>query len=399
MKNTAQKKILVLLALIFTLVAIGCHLYLNKHHIDLKLGISAADSVCNVNEKLNCDTAASSPYAEFFGIPMALLGAFTNGLLLVLVLLGRYNLTSNVERTERFAFYLSSFIVGVSIVMACISIFILHSGCPFCMATYVLSILTWMMLFMAYRPSLSFLPEDLHDLFGTEKWLLVCLIAIPVLGLIVNNMTLDSYGYQEIKRVSETSLGTWKASPSQTFDMSTGMQFQTGQGEPKAVVVEFADFLCSHCKAAYPAMHNFMKSHPDAKLIFKNFPLDGVCNPAVTHKGDGKRCELAYATLCVDKLNKKGWEAHHYIFDNQEAIFSAPMDQVVEDICKTTGADCTQVKTCMNTEEIHEAVRKMASEGEKAQINGTPAIFLNGKNLPGGQLPPILESAYREISK
>lgn len=399
MKNTAQKKTLILLAMVFTLFAIGVHLYLNKHHIDLKLGVATTNSVCNVNEKLNCDTAASSPYSELFGIPMALLGAFTNGLLLVFLLLGRYNMTSDSDRTERYTFYLSTFIFVVSILMAGISAFVIHSGCPFCIATYALSILTWIVLFAAYRPDLGRLPDDMRDLFTSEKWILGFFIAIPVLALIVNNMTLDSYGYQEIKRVSQSSFSTWQAAPQQNFDLENGLRFQNGQDEAKIVIVEFADFLCSHCRTAYPALHNFTKTHPDVKLVFKNFPLDGVCNPAVTHKGDGKRCELSYAALCIEKLNKKGWDAHHYIFDNQESIFSRPTDQVIEDVCKTTGSDCAQVKACMNTEEIHEAVKKMAMEGEKAQISGTPAIFLNGKVLPGGQLPPVLESTYRAIQK
>ncbi len=399
MKNSAQKKILIYFALAFTVLAIGIHLYLYKHHIDLKLGLSSANSICNISDTLNCDTAASSPFAELFGIPMALLGAFTNGLLLILLLLGRFNLTVNLERTERYSFYLASFIFAVSVFMAAISLLVLKSACPFCLATYALSILTWLSLYLAYRPKLSLLPGDLKDAFSTEKWILGSLIAIPVLGLIVNNMTLDSYGYQEIKRVSETSLSTWQSSPQQNFDLQSGLQFQSHQQEPKIVIVEFADFLCSHCKAAYPALHSFTKLHPDVKLIFKNFPLDGVCNSAVTNKGNGKSCELSYAALCAEKLGQKGWITHHYIFDNQEIIFSKQMPEILVDICKLTNTDCEQMKNCMNSEEIHDAVRKMAAEGEKAQINGTPAIFLNGRNLPGGQLLPILENTYRSITK
>ncbi|HEY8269755.1 MAG TPA: DsbA family protein, partial [Pseudobdellovibrionaceae bacterium] len=386
MKNTAQKKILTLLALAFTLLTVGAHLYLNKHHIDLKLGVSSVNSICNVSQTLNCDTAAASPFAEFFGIPMALLGALTNGLLLFFLLLNRYNLTENTERMERYSFYLSSFILAVSIFMASISLFVLKSACPFCLATYALSLLTWLTLLTAYRPSLRLLMDDVSDTFTTEKWILGCLIAVPVLGMVVNNMTLDSYGYEEIRRVSESSLSTWQSSPHQNFNLESGLGFQNSQKEPKAVIVEFADFLCSHCKAAYPVLHNFAKSHSDVKLIFKSFPLDGVCNSAVTHKGDGKRCELSYATLCAEKIHQKGWIAHHYIFDNQETIFSKPMEEVLNDISKETGIDRAQMKACMDTKEIHETVKKMASEGEKVQINGTPAIFLNGKNLPGGQL-------------
>ncbi|WP_413291426.1 DsbA family protein [Bdellovibrio sp. HCB337] len=399
MKNTAQKKTLVLLAIIFTVAAIGIHLYLNKHHIDLKLGTSTASSVCNVSEKLNCDTAASSPYAELFGIPMALLGAFFNGLILVFLILTRYNMTENSERTERYTFYFSSFVLLVSLVMGGISLLVLKSACPFCMATYGLSIVTWILLWMAFRPNLSYIGGDIQDMFTSEKWILGTLISVPILALLVNGMTLDSYGYQELKRTADSSFSAWQASPEQNFDLQNGLQYQSGQGEAKVTIVEFADFLCSHCKAAYPALHAFAKSHPDVKLIFKNFPLDGACNSAVTHRGDGKRCDLSYAVYCSEKVNQKGWAAHNYIFDNQEEFFSKPMDQILEGICKTTGADCAQVKTCMNSEETHEAVKKMAAEGEKAQIAGTPSVFLNGRNLPGGQFLPVLESVYRNIKK
>jgi protein-disulfide isomerase/uncharacterized membrane protein len=399
MKNTAQKKILILLAIVFTLVAIGFHLYLNKHHIDLKLGVGSTSSVCNVSEKLNCDTAASSPYAELFGVPMALLGALTNGLLLVFLLLTRYNLTENSDRAERFTFYISSFILATSVVMGGISLLILKSACPFCMGTYLMSLLTWIVLFIAFRPKMSEFGSDISDIFTTEKWVLWTALSVPILAFLVNGMTLDSYGYQEIKKTTESSLSTWMAAPAQTFDHQLGLQFQNGEGEAKVVLVEFADYLCGHCKAAYPALHSFAKSHPDVKLVFKNFPLDGVCNSAITHKGDGKRCELSYAAYCSEKLNKKGWEAHNYIFDHQEEIYTKSADLVVEEICKLTGADCAQMKTCMNSEETHVAIKNMAAEGDKAQISGTPAIFFNGKNLPAGQFLPVLENTYRSLSK
>jgi protein-disulfide isomerase len=49
----------------------------------------------------------------------------------------------------------------------------------------------------------------------------------------------------------------------------------------------------------------------------------------------------------------------------------------------------------MSTDEIHEMVKKSAAEGAKAQISGTPSVFLNYKLLPGGQLLPVLENVYK----
>ena len=252
MEKSSSKKSFYWIALIATIVFIGVQLYLNKHHIDLKLGLGSAQSICNVSEKLNCDTAASSSYAELFGIPMALLGAFMGGLLLIFILLGRFNMTSDTDRTERFAFYVSTFMVLVSIVMGLISLLILKSACPFCIASYVLSVIIWIALFAAYRPQTSLFVNDVKDVLTSEKWILASLISVPLLAFLVNNMTLDSYGYQEIKRVTQDSLNNWKRAPEQNFDLANGLKFQNGTGEPKVVIVEFADFLCPHCRAAAP---------------------------------------------------------------------------------------------------------------------------------------------------
>jgi protein-disulfide isomerase/uncharacterized membrane protein len=398
MEKTAPKKSFYLVALLSTLLSIGIFLYLNKHHIDLKLGLGGGASVCNVNEKLNCDTAAASSFAELFGVPIALLGAFTSGLLLIFMLLIRFGMTADRARTERYTFYISSFTVLVSIVMGGISLFILHSACPFCMATYALSLITWVSLWLAYRPDLKHFGSDIGQVFSGEKWVLGTLISVPVLAFLVNNMILDSYGYQEIKRISQDAVNSWNNSPAQSFDLANGLSYQSGSGEAKVTVVEFADFLCPHCKAAAPNLHNFAKNHPDVKLIFKSFPLDGVCNGAIEHKGDGKRCDLAFATFCSEKLAHKGWDALNYFFDNQESIFSSSLDPVLEKFTAASGVDLTQLKACMNSEEMHDQVKKMAAEGEKAQIGGTPAIFLNNKVLNGGQLPPVLESVYRTLS-
>lgn len=398
MKNTSSKKPLILIAILSTLVAIGAHLYLNAHHVDLKMG-TGESSICNVSATLNCDVVATSSYAELFGVPIALLGAFTNGLLLIFLLLGRLNWTENSDRTERYAFWLSSFILLVSLIMGSISFFVLKTGCPFCMTTYATSLITWLCLFFALRPGMAQLSNDVRDAFTTEKWVLGMLVAVPVLAFIINGMILDGAGYKEVKRITDSSLANWKNSPAQNFDLQNGLIFQKGSEEAKVTIVEFADFLCSHCKVAAPVLHKFAESHPDVKIIFKNFPLDGVCNTAVNHKGDGKRCELSYATFCAEKIAQKGWATHNLIFDNQETYFSRPMNQITEEICQATGVDCAQLKTCMNSEEIHESVRKMASEGEKAQISGTPSVFFNGKLLQGGNLLPVLESTYRNYNK
>ncbi|RYZ81659.1 MAG: fused vitamin K epoxide reductase/thioredoxin, partial [Proteobacteria bacterium] len=313
-----------------------------------------------------------------------------------LMLLIKFNMTEDRGRTERFTFYLASFMAIVSVIMGGISLFILKSACPFCMATYALSFITLGCLYIAYGPDFSKMSGDVSDAFTTEKWILGLLVAIPVISFLINSMTLDSYGYDKIKQMSIDSQNSWNSAPVQQFDIQNGLQYQNGTGPAKVVLVEFADFLCPHCKAAVPNLHNFAKAHPDVKLVFKSFPLDGSCNPApALSKGDGKRCEYAFATFCAETVAKKGWQAHNYFFDRQESLYTGNVDEIVTAFAKAENVDFAQLKSCMTGEPVREQVRNMSLEADKAQIGGTPTVFYNNRVLNGGQLKLILESMYR----
>ncbi|MFN8943535.1 MAG: vitamin K epoxide reductase family protein, partial [Pseudobdellovibrionaceae bacterium] len=69
METQRQKHIF--LALLFTIIGFGVHMYLAIHHYDLKFGLSDGAAFCNVNDYASCDAVAASKYSELFGVPMA----------------------------------------------------------------------------------------------------------------------------------------------------------------------------------------------------------------------------------------------------------------------------------------------------------------------------------------
>jgi protein-disulfide isomerase len=201
-----------------------------------------------------------------------------------------------------------------------------------------------------------------------------------------------------IEKTAKEKVAYWSASPEKKFDPTKGLSMQKGSTEPVMTIVEFADFRCPHCKHAAPSLHNFTQSHPDVKLIFKPFPLDGTCNEAIKGGGDGISCGLASAVMCSEKIAQKGWLAHDYIFENQMDIIQAgSLDKNLDVVSKTIGISVEDLKKCINDPTTGELIRSMANEGAAAQIQGTPTVFVNGKLLSGGQLIPILESAYKTI--
>ena len=137
-------------------------------------------------------------------------------------------------------------------------------------------------------------------------------------------------------------------------------------------------------------------SHPDARLIFAAWPLDGTCNTTIP-SGDGTRCALARSVYCAEKEHK-GWEAHDWIFEHQE-IFTT-LEALTQDLKKMADEeklDYTALKSCMDSSEAKAAIEAGAKVGSDLKIEGTPSIFVNGKKLEFGQILPVLQKAYESI--
>jgi len=398
MKNIETKNRFLMLAIISTLAALGVHFYLTQHYYDLKFGTSEGNSVCNINAVFNCDAVTASKYAAFLGIPVALWGFATNLVLLYILAITRFNLVQDRARVSRYGFLLASLTMLASVVMGMISLTALGTACVFCMAAYALSLITF---FGAWKGSENLerasLASDIRAIGSSDRWLSYFLIGIPAIAFVGNEMIVQTSQYGEIDKVVQETIAYWSTAPQQNFDMKQGLVLQNGTGAPIMTLVEFADFRCPHCKAAAPTLHAFVNSHQNTQLIFKPFPLDGTCNTALKG-GDGISCGLAFSVMCAEKLAKKGWAAHDYIFENQIDIARAEnLNKNLEDISTKLGIKAEDLKACVNSSETVDQVRKMADEGAAAKIEGTPSIFANGKLLNRGQTLPVLEGVYRYL--
>ncbi len=293
---------------------IGCatlatHFYLALHYFELNLGLSSGSAICNINSTFNCDTVAASKYSSIAGVPMALWGLTTQLILFIWTLIFGFGLSKDEALIGRFSFYLSLFVASTSIVMGTISLIYLKSFCVFCMIAYVLSFIHVVLIYSLQKPSLSsnlfqFLGEALLKSITNFKWISISGLSIVALAFLFNGMFLDHFGGGRLKEMVNDAVLNWQSSPSVNF---THDGLSKGSSEATFTIVEFADFMCPHCKHAVPSLKVFVETHPQVRLIFKPFPLDGTCNAKPDMpKGDGLRCTLAKAVLCAEKLNQKG---------------------------------------------------------------------------------------------
>jgi len=399
MKN--NKNLFLLLAVLSTLGAIGVHIYLTQHFYGVKFGLAEGSSICNINAVLNCDAVTASRFSAFLGIPIALWGVATNAVLLFFLLITRQNLTQDRAKASRYSFMLASVTLLASVVMLTISLTAMKNLCIFCISAYVLSLITFVCcLIGAENLNFTNLKNDFLDIFVTDRWVLGFAIVIPAIAFVANLMYLETHGLSEVEKLANEKVNQWQGAPVVNFDPTTGLQMQAGNETPTMTVIEFADFRCPHCKHAAPSLHAFTQSHPDVKLIFKPFPLDGTCNDAIQGGGDGISCGLAFAVMCSEQINKTGWKVHDYLFENQISIVEAQsLDKNLETLAAVVAIPKEDLKKCVESPETRSLVSKMAKEGADAKIRGTPSIFANGKVLEGGQLLPVLDAAYRTLQK
>lgn len=394
-----KQKIWSILLFTSTLLAILTHAYLSLQKYRLTAGEVDGKSLCNINSQFNCDAVALSDYSQFLGIPIAVWGLATNLILLVLALSIVLNLTSYVARTSRLQFWLAFFIAGSSLVMGGISILKLDKYCLFCITAYILSGLQLVStLQLAEGSPWRQLPEDLRSLFVEQRWALVAFALIPGLALFFNASAKTQFGIKQASFIVEESLYYWQKAAPQEFNLDEGLVLAPSDSAPTVTIVEFADFLCPHCRLASAPMHTFTESRKGVKLIFKPFPLDGTCNAGMQHKGDGLRCKLAGAALCSESLNKKGWLVHDWIFDHQATL---QIKNWTEDL--KTMADLAQVPQeklaeCIDSGATQDLLLKLAAEGARAQIKGTPTMFVNGRQLERAQFLPVLDAVYKNIN-
>ena len=388
------------LAFLFSLIAIGIHCYLTLHFYQLNFGLLEGASVCNISARFNCDAVTASSFASILGVPVALWGAVTTGILAVLLLVWNLQWSEDLPRLGRYSLWLSGFIALTSIIMGCIATFYIRSECIFCMSEYLISFVNFGLIWASQEPDSRPFGTYIVELFGPARNYLALIVALPVAGFLLNYSFLNHYGATELPEVVHDTVLDWQSAPKVV--LNTPPLLTKGSKKPIMTLAEFADFRCPHCRHAVGAVDAFIASHPDVKLKFYAFPLDNTCNEAVS-SGDGISCYLARTVYCVQKLNHLGWALHHYIYNHQILIDTVGTMSYAQgqigDFLKIHKVDPQYFSACVNGNKADEAIRAQAQLGAEIGVKGTPTFFVNGRMLTRGSLIPVLDAVHSALEK
>jgi protein-disulfide isomerase len=379
-------------------ISILIHAYLTRQHYDLEMGLGEK-SMCDLSATFNCTAVTASRYSELLGVPLAMFGAVAN--LAFLILLAWWPLAeSEQKRTVRRNLVLvAGVLIAASIVMGSISFFAMSQFCIFCISTYVLSFV----LFFSLLKGLSTgdaepIGRDLIALGLKGVAPLLVIAAVGFLGsFIANDQIRSSYGLDRLDTMARDAVQEWQSNPARKFELAGALTKGASADRARLTISEFADFRCIHCKHAKPTLEAFVASHPDVRLQFQTWPLDGECNSRISQT-NGASCELARASWCAEKTNGSGWKVHEYIYDHDLLANKDAVDALLPKLAEVTSIAAGEFKACVDSEEARAMVRKQSDIGNQLNIEGTPTIYANGKLLPDGQLLKVLQKAYSTLS-
>ncbi len=144
-----------------------------------------------------------------------------------------------------------------------------------------------------------------------------------------------------------------------------------GAGDARLVLLEYGDYQCPYCGAAYPVVKRIQKELGGAlRFVFRNFPITNAHPQA----------EWAAETAEAAGAQGKFWQMHDFLYEHQsllgtEAPFAEYEVQVGLDVARVDGEVARRAHSTRIEEDFMSGVR--------SGVNGTPTFFIDGSRYDG----------------
>lgn len=157
-----------------------------------------------------------------------------------------------------------------------------------------------------------------------------------------------------------------------------------GPADAPLTLVEYGDYQCPYCGAAYPVVKRLQKRlGKKLRFVFRYFPLTQSHPYALIA---AKAAEAA-------ALQGKFWEMHDLLFEQQTLL----KPEIIHSWAKRTGVNLEQFENGIKQDVVEKRIKEDRRSGIRSGVNGTPTFFINGKRYDGpsdyDSLLAALESA------
>jgi protein-disulfide isomerase len=138
-----------------------------------------------------------------------------------------------------------------------------------------------------------------------------------------------------------------------------------GPADAAATLVEYGDYECPYCGAAYPIVKEVQARMGDRlRFVFRNFPI------TTSHPHAEQAAESAEAAAVQDRF----WEMHDVLYENQRRLEDEDLRAYAEQL----GLDVERFASELAEHAHADRVREDFMSGVRSGVNGTPTFYING---------------------
>jgi protein-disulfide isomerase len=150
-----------------------------------------------------------------------------------------------------------------------------------------------------------------------------------------------------------------------TIPVTEGRDHIQGPADAPVTLVEYGDYQCPYCGAAYPTVKEAQAQLGDRlRFVFRNFPI------ATSHPRAEQAAEAAEAAAAQGSF----WPMHDVLFENQQRLRDQDLDAYAEQVGLDVERFDDELRDHVHAPRVHEDFMG----GVRSGVNGTPTFYING---------------------
>lgn len=160
-----------------------------------------------------------------------------------------------------------------------------------------------------------------------------------------------------------------------------------GPANAALTLVEYGDYQCPYCGAAYPEVKKVQKElGSELRFVFRNFPLTNM------HEHAMNAAETAEAASAQGKF----WPMHDLLYEHQASLGDP---SVALGYAKRLGLDSQRFEREIAQHMYQKRIKDDFMGGVRSGVNGTPTFYINGIRHDGDAVAKALIEALKQSKK
>ncbi|AXX92020.1 disulfide bond formation protein DsbA [Malaciobacter molluscorum LMG 25693] len=209
-------------------------------------------------------------------------------------------------------------------------------------------------------------------------------LVILSLGLIVVLFIAGAYFFKQTKTNKLGNLSDTNKAP---FVRDNSVSF--GNANAKITIIEFMDPQCGSCAAFHPIVEAVFKEYfQDTKIVYR-------------YLANHQYSKYAIKILEAARLQGKYKEALEIIYKTQRAWanINNPQPELIWEYLETSSVNIKKLKEDFSTINIDKMLKTSREDAKALNVQGTPTIFVNTKELEQLSYKSLVKLVEDEIIK